>query len=155
MIVISPGSVMRGDLVTSAGIRLDGRFDGRLVCSRLEISSDGYLNGTVSALELIVAGQIVGQVEARAVHLEDGAFIEGDIRYASIVLEAGATMTGKAIRLDAGFVPAALRELQTELNAADAQLDHMEHQAREEMAKRAAAEYPAYEKAKRTLVALR
>lgn len=155
MITISAGTVMRGNLVTSGSVILDGRFDGRIICAKLEISRDGYVNGTVSAREVIVAGQIVGRVEARSVALMDGAFVEGDIRYASISLESGATMTGKAIRAEANYSPPDLLALEADMDVVTAQLDQMEDAARHAMAERATAEYPAYENVRRTLVAVR
>lgn len=155
MITVSVGTFMRGDLVTASTVQLDGRFDGRLVCSRLEISSDGYLNGDISAREVVIAGQVVGSVEARSVTLEDGAFVEGDVRYVSILLESGATMTGRAVRADPGFTPPELLALESELNIVSVELDEMERSAREDMAARAKAEYPAYERIRRTLVAAR
>lgn len=155
MITVSAGTAMRGNLVTAGSVVLDGRFDGRLICSRLEVSSDGYVNGYVSAREIIIAGQIVGRVEARSVTLMDGAFVEGDIRYASIVLEAGATMTGKAVRAEADFSPPDLLALEADLNIVSDQLDEMERVARDAMAERAQVDYPQYERARKTLVAVR
>jgi cytoskeletal protein CcmA (bactofilin family) len=148
MITISVGTVMRGKLIASGTVQLEGRFEGHLVCDRIEVGSDGYVNGRVSARELVVAGQIVGHVEARAVILEDGAFIEGDIRYGSLTLDQGASMTGKAIRLEPSFTPEDLRLLESDLSAVDAQLDKMENDARLAMAQRAEAAYPAYERAR-------
>lgn len=155
MITISVGTVTRGNLVTSGSVRLDGRFDGRLICSRLEVTSDGYVNGYVSAREVVISGQVVGRLEARSVTLTDGAFVEGDVRYASIALDGGATMTGKAVRAEADFTPPDLLALEADLDIVAAQLDEMERTAREGMAERATAEYPQYEKARRTLVAVR
>jgi cytoskeletal protein CcmA (bactofilin family) len=155
MITVSTGTVMRGKLVASGAVRLDGRFEGHIVCARLEIGSDGYVNGRVSARELVVAGQIVGHVEATSVALEDGAFIEGDIRYAKLMLDHGATMTGKAIRLDPSFTPDDLALLEADLSAVDAQLDQMEDQARRTMVERAEAAYPVYEQARRKLAPAR
>jgi cytoskeletal protein CcmA (bactofilin family) len=155
MITVSAGTIMRGNLVTSGAIRLDGRFDGRIICGKLEITRDGYVNGSIAAREVIVSGQVVGRVEARSVVLTDGAFVEGDIRYASIALESGATMTGKAIRADANYSPPDLLSLEADMDVVTAQLDQMEETARHEMAARAEAEYPAYERVRRSLVAVR
>jgi cytoskeletal protein CcmA (bactofilin family) len=155
MITVSAGTIMRGNLVTSGAIRLDGRFDGRIICGKLEITRDGYVNGTIAAREVIVSGQVVGRIEARSVTLTDGAFVEGDIRYASIALESGATMTGKAIRADANYSPPDLLALEADMDVVTAQLDQMEETARHEMAAKAEAEYPAYERVRRSLVAVR
>lgn len=155
MITVLAGTVMRGNLVTSGSVRLDGRFDGRIICAKLEITRDGYVNGTIAAREVVVAGQIVGHVEARSVALMDGAFVEGDVRYASISLESGATMTGKAIRAEADYAPADLLALEADMNVVTAQLDQMEDAALNAMAERATADYPMYEKARKSLVAVR
>lgn len=155
MITVATGTVMRGKLVASGTVRLNGRFDGHLVCARLEIGSDGYVHGRVSARELVVAGQVVGNVEATSVTLEDGAFIEGDVRYAKLALDHGATMTGKAIRLEPTFTPDDLALLEADLSAADAQLDHMEDQARRAVAAQAEVDYPEYERVRRKLMPAR
>lgn len=153
MITVSAGTVIRGDLVTTAHVKLAGHIEGRIVCSRLDILSDGYVNGSVAARSLTVAGQVVGKITARSVTLEDGAFVEGDVHYVSIVLEHGATLTGETLRLEAGFTPAELAALDADLQAVDAQLDELEQQSRQSRAERAAAEYPEYEQARRMLAA--
>lgn len=155
MITVSAGTVIRGDLITTAHVELAGQVDGRIVCSRLDILSDGYVNGSIAARALTVAGQVVGQIEARSVTLEDGAFVEGDVHYVSIVLEHGATLTGETLRLEAGFTPPELAALEADLKAADAQLDDLEQQSRQQLAERAAEAYPAYEEARRVLSASR
>lgn len=155
MITVATGTILRGELVATGTMRIDGRVEGRIVCSRLEVGVDGYVHGNVAARELLVAGQIVGHISAAAVTLEDGAFIEGEIYYASLALASGATMTGKAVRAGADYVPPELAELEGEIFANDAVLDTMENEARNEMARQAQAAYPEYEKFRSGLVALR
>lgn len=155
MITVATGSILRGDMVATGTMVVDGRIEGRVVCSRLEIGSNGSIQGDVAARELIVAGQIVGQVHAASVTLNDGAFIEGEIHYASLALASGATMTGKAVRAGAGYVPVELSELEGEVSANDAVLDEMEAETRRDIAQRAQDDYPRYQQLRDRLVASR
>ena len=98
MLVVDARSVVRGKLKAAGTMRLDCWLEGDVTCSRLEIGRDGYILGTVTARELIVEGQIVGNVEASVVHLMEGAFVEGDIRHSVISIHSGATLLGRAVR---------------------------------------------------------
>ena len=98
MIVVEPGTLMRGDLVAAGAVRLDGWLEGQIICSRLEIGRDGYILGNVTTKELLVGGQIVGTVVAEAVYLVEGAFVEGDVHHLTLSINRAAVLIGSAIR---------------------------------------------------------
>jgi cytoskeletal protein CcmA (bactofilin family) len=116
MLVVDTRGVVRGKLKAAGTMCLDCWLEGDVTCSRLEIGRDGYILGTVTARELIVEGQIVGNVEASVVHLMEGAFVEGDIRHSVISIHAGATLLGRAVRTR-GFAPTELVELEVKAAA--------------------------------------
>ena len=104
MLVVDSNSVVRGKLKAAGTMRIDCWLEGDIVCSRLEIGRDGYILGNVTARELFVEGQIVGQVRASVVHLMEGAFVEGDVQHSVISIHPTASLLGKAVRTQ-GFDP--------------------------------------------------
>jgi cytoskeletal protein CcmA (bactofilin family) len=104
MLVVDTHSVVRGKLKAAGTMRIDCWLEGDLVCSRLEIGRDGYILGNVTARELFVEGQIVGQIRASVVHLMEGAFVEGDIQHSVISIHPSASLLGKAVRTQ-GYAP--------------------------------------------------
>jgi len=117
MIVVDPDTLMRGDLVAAGRVMFDGWIEGQIICSRLEVGSDGYVLGNVAAKELFVAGQIVGTIVAEAVHLLKGAFVEGDVHHLTLSLDPTATLTGRAIRGRDLQMPPALLALEAKARA--------------------------------------
>jgi|CXWL01.1.fsa_nt_gi cytoskeletal protein CcmA (bactofilin family) len=111
MLLVETESVIRGKLKAAGKMRLDCWLEGEIVCSRLEIGPGGYVLGNVTARELFVEGQIVGQIEASVVHLMEGAFVEGDIHHSVISIHPTATLLGKAVRTQ-GFSPSELVALE-------------------------------------------
>jgi cytoskeletal protein CcmA (bactofilin family) len=117
MLHIDTTSTMRGNLTAAGRIELNTWFEGNIICSRLDIGRDGYVNGNVTARELYVEGQIVGMVHAGIVHLMDGAFVEGDVHHHMIALHPNATLVGEALRKTRIPFPQELLALEAHANA--------------------------------------
>ena len=98
MLIIEADMIVQGQLTIVGTVRLEGRFDGTLVCSRLEIGTDGYLLGHVVTGELVVAGQIVGEVAARQIDLTATAIVEGELRHEQMRMDEAATLVGESRR---------------------------------------------------------
>jgi cytoskeletal protein CcmA (bactofilin family) len=139
MIVVEPGTLMRGDLVAAGEVRLDGWLEGQIICSRLEIGIDGYILGNVAAKELFVAGQIVGTVVAEAAHLMEGAFVEGDVHHLTLSVDPAATLIGSAIRGRGVQMPPVLLALEAKASANRANGDRVGQQASQARGARAGA----------------
>jgi cytoskeletal protein CcmA (bactofilin family) len=98
MLIIEADMVVQGQLTIVGTVRLDGRYEGTIVCSRLEIGPDGYLLGDAVADELMVAGQIVGSVRARRVHLAATAIVEGELNHTELQMDEAAALVGESRR---------------------------------------------------------
>ena len=98
MLIIEADMVTQGQLTIVGTVQLEGRFEGTLVCSRLEIGTDGYLLGNAVTGELVVAGQMVGTVCARHVHLLDTAIVEGELKHEQLRMDEAATLVGESRR---------------------------------------------------------
>ncbi len=117
MLVIESYARMRGQLLAAGRIRLDGWFQGELICSELVVGPDGYLLGQATARTLRVSGQIVGRATVGDAHLNGGAFFEGELYHTSLRKSVDATLVGDAISTRGALkLPADLLTLEQKAN---------------------------------------
>jgi cytoskeletal protein CcmA (bactofilin family) len=116
MLTLNSEVAVKGRLVVAGPVVLDLWFEGDIVCSKLEVRANGYLQGSASAHEVIVYGQIVGPVHASQVTLKGGCFMEGDIHYTKLLMDQGATFMGRSSRFPAIQMPAELLQLEAKQN---------------------------------------
>lgn len=118
MMTLDADMAAQGRLVVLGAVRLEGRFEGTIVCSKLEIGPDGYLFGNAITQELLVAGQLVGTVRAQRVYLTGSAILEGELSYETLRMDETATLVGESRRqgsleMPAEYVAMATRARQT------------------------------------------
>ena len=99
--LIGAGTSVRGDMVFSGGLRIDGTVHGAVHCvdgekgGILVISETGLVEGEVRASHLVVAGRIKGPVTAtELVELQPKARVNGDVRYRALEMHHGAIVEG-------------------------------------------------------------
>jgi cytoskeletal protein CcmA (bactofilin family) len=101
--LIGAGTTVTGDLSFSGGLHLDGRILGDVSGStaepsKLTVSPEGVIEGSVSVDELVLRGTVRGDVEARArVELGPTAQVDGDVSYQVLQMAAGARVNGRLI----------------------------------------------------------
>jgi cytoskeletal protein CcmA (bactofilin family) len=102
--VIGVGSSVRGTLMISGTLRIDGEFEGDVLsCERLEIGEHGVMRSDVEIREAVVRGRVVGSLRALGViELKTGARMEGDVAAFSVVMEPGVHFTGRCTMLESG-----------------------------------------------------
>jgi len=102
--VIGVGSSVRGTLMVSGTLRIDGEFEGDVLsCERLEIGEHGVMRSDVEVREAMVRGRVVGSLRALGViELKTGARMEGDVAAFSVVMEPGVHFTGRCTMLESG-----------------------------------------------------
>jgi cytoskeletal protein CcmA (bactofilin family) len=85
-----------GEVSSDEELYLDGDLDGKLnLRNRLTIGPNSKVNANIKAQEIIVFGNVKGNVESESrVSLRTGASIVGDIKTAGIVIEDGAYFKG-------------------------------------------------------------
>jgi cytoskeletal protein CcmA (bactofilin family) len=104
--IIGPQVVVEGHLRANEGLRVDGKVVGDISADAdqpitVVIGPNGQVVGNISAHFVVVAGRVVGNIHARErVELHTRSRIEGDIRYASIAMEHGATVLGLLLHAD-------------------------------------------------------
>jgi cytoskeletal protein CcmA (bactofilin family) len=95
--VIGPGVTFKGDLSGTEDLLLEGKFEGmiQLTGSALTVGATGRIRADVVAREVIVYGEVIGNVSARdRIEIKREGSIVGDLNTQRIVIEDGANFRG-------------------------------------------------------------
>jgi cytoskeletal protein CcmA (bactofilin family) len=120
MLTIEHDTVVKGHIATVGTVVLNGRLEGNICCTRLEISESGYLLGKVTADHVIISGQVIGEVRGMVVEVMRNAIVEADVYHAQLSLDEDAVMSGVSMRIDRLDVPAAMQDVQAVIDAEEA-----------------------------------
>ena len=103
--VIGVGSSLRGTLMVSGALRIDGEFEGDILnCERLEVGEHGIMRADVEVREALIRGRVDGNVRALGViEMKAGARVQGDVAAMSVVMEPGAFFVGRCTMLESGI----------------------------------------------------
>jgi len=99
--LIGEGTIIRGELRFSEGLRIDGEIVGDVTAvgdqpSILVISEKARVTGKVKAGHVIINGSIMGPVHSdELLELQPKASIIGDVRYEVLEMHQGATIDGE------------------------------------------------------------
>lgn len=87
---------IRGELDTDGTVRVEGRVEGPSHrAGTLIVGAGGVVVGNVEAKDVVIAGQVQGNVLASGrVEIEPGASVIGDVRAGTLALREGATVHG-------------------------------------------------------------
>ena len=102
--IIGVSSSVRGTLMVTGTLRIDGEFDGDILnCERLEIGEHGVMHADVEVREALILGKVVGNIRALGgIEMKSGARVEGDVAALTVSMEPGVYFTGRCTMLDAG-----------------------------------------------------
>ena len=98
--IIGSSLVIKGDLVVSKGIRIDGKLIGNIFqeenqTATVAISESAEIIGDVHAQHVIVSGKLKGNIYAvERVELLNKSQVDGNIQYGSIGIAVGAKIHG-------------------------------------------------------------
>lgn len=99
--LIGEGTVLRGDLSFSEGLRIDGELHGNVNCadagpSIVVISDKATVHGMVKAAHVIINGEVRGPIECSGLlELQPRARVFGDVRYQILEMHPGAMIDGE------------------------------------------------------------
>ena len=103
--LIGKGVRVEGDIDFIGGMHLDGAIAGNVRSnaapgSTLSVSETGSIEGSVEVPNVILQGQVRGDIHAaERVVLGATARVEGDVYYGVIEMTLGAQIMGKLVRL--------------------------------------------------------
>src|SRR3982751_3265854 len=94
--IIGPDASFKGELTFEKGVRLMGKFEGRITSAgRLYIAKEARMQADAESGAIVVEGEVKGNLTANdRVELKPTARIEGDLRASKLVVEEGAIFTG-------------------------------------------------------------
>ena len=94
--LIAADITIEGKIEGSGHVRIAGRFKGDVnVQGNLRIETGAKLNGGVKAKQVVVAGELEGNIDsASKVELLDSAVLVGDVKTGSLIVNAGSKIRG-------------------------------------------------------------
>ncbi len=94
--ILGPDASFKGELTFEKGLRLQGKFEGKITTSgRLHVSKEAKMQADVEAGSIIVEGEVHGNLSASdRVELKQSARYEGDLTASKLVVDEGAVFRG-------------------------------------------------------------
>jgi cytoskeletal protein CcmA (bactofilin family) len=94
--IIGPDASFKGELTFEKGLRLMGKFEGRIASAgRLHIAKESRMQGDVESGAITVEGEVKGNLTANdRIELKQTARLEGDLRATKLTVEEGAVFSG-------------------------------------------------------------
>ena len=96
--VIGSDVTIKGDIVASADLHVDGRIEGDIACASIVQGESSVIVGTVTTESARLAGTVSGSISARELTVLRTARIEGDVQYDALTIEQGAEVEGHFAR---------------------------------------------------------
>ncbi len=90
---IEKNTKIKGEIVSQADFRIDGKLDGNLKTSgKVVIGKDGYIHGKVECVNADIEGSFNGELlVSELLSLKASAVIEGTVSVKKLAVEPGAT----------------------------------------------------------------
>ena len=94
--ILGPDATFKGELTFEKGMRLHGRFEGKLSTpGRIHIAKEAKMQADVDAGAITVEGEVKGNLQAgERIELKQSARYEGDLRASKLVVDEGAVFNG-------------------------------------------------------------
>lgn len=98
--LIGEGTVIRGHVTYTEGLRVDGEVHGDVTGSGegsiLVISDKAKVHGSVKGAHVIISGEVLGPLEStQLLELHAKAKVVGDVRYELLEMHPGAIIDGE------------------------------------------------------------
>lgn len=95
--IIAKGVVIEGHVKSSGILRVDGTIEGEVhTTGDLVVGEGGHVKARVSATNLVIAGQVHGDVEISGkLHILPGGALHGNATIGLLVVEEGAVFKGE------------------------------------------------------------
>src|SRR5579863_10275186 len=94
--VLGPDATFKGELTFDKGMRLHGRFEGKINSpGRLHVAKEAKMGADVDAGSIVVEGEVEGNLSASdRIELKASARYKGDLTASKLVVEEGAAFVG-------------------------------------------------------------
>ena len=94
--LIGRGSTFDGHLISTDGIRVDGKVMGRVDCDGcVVVGKEGIVEADINSADVVINGEVTGNVRAeRKIEITEGGKVSGDITSPSVVMAEGVIFQG-------------------------------------------------------------
>jgi cytoskeletal protein CcmA (bactofilin family) len=94
---ISKDVTIKGELTTEGIVRIDGNFEGTITADGLIIGKTGEIKGDVAAREIMVDGNVEGNINAKEIiEIKPDGKGQGDIQTFKLIISEGAFFIGRS-----------------------------------------------------------
>ncbi|MDO5685949.1 MAG: polymer-forming cytoskeletal protein [Neisseria sp.] len=93
--IIGEQCAIHGDLSSPQSVKIDGKIEGNVIAKGCVIIGEkAVIKGDIESQELVMYGQLNGNIRAKTVQLKNSAKILGSIATESLQIEPGAVYQG-------------------------------------------------------------
>jgi cytoskeletal protein CcmA (bactofilin family) len=96
--LLSSDLTIKGNVVTSGDIQIEGTIEGDVRAHLLTVGESATIKGEIAADDVIVNGTVIGRLRGLKVRLTASARVDGDIVHKTIAVESGAQFEGTVQR---------------------------------------------------------
>jgi cytoskeletal protein CcmA (bactofilin family) len=95
--LIGAGTTIKGDIVSSGDVRIDGTLVGNIRCTaKVLIGQDGVVEGDIEGQQADILGKVSGKIHVtELLNLRGVAIIRGNIRAGKLQIEPTVTFNGQ------------------------------------------------------------
>jgi cytoskeletal protein CcmA (bactofilin family) len=93
--IIGRGSQCEGEIVVNGGLKIDGRFKGKIKADSVFVGKEAVIEATVETNVAVVGGKILGDVVAReSLELQAKSELVGNVRTKNLIVGESAVLDG-------------------------------------------------------------
>jgi cytoskeletal protein CcmA (bactofilin family) len=95
--LIGAGTTIKGDIVSSGDVRIDGTLIGNISSNaKILIGQDGVVQGDIEGQQADILGKVTGKIQIRELlNLRGDAMIRGNIQAGKLQVEPTVTFNGQ------------------------------------------------------------
>lgn len=95
--VISEGFSLSGDIISEGILHVEGRTNGTIKASSINVGPRGYVEGVVACASLHIKGGFVGTAVCGELVIAASAVVKGNITYQVLTIGRGASIEGELV----------------------------------------------------------
>ncbi|QWD64667.1 polymer-forming cytoskeletal protein [Polynucleobacter sp. MWH-UH2A] len=96
--IISEGFTFEGTITSDGVLNIAGTVRGKITAKSVLIDSSGQVDGELNSEQLVIKGQLKGDVNCEDLNVGPLAYVDGNISYKYIHIQRGGKVAGKFIK---------------------------------------------------------
>ena len=96
--IISEGFVFEGTITSAGVLNISGTVRGKITAKSILVDASGEVDGELNSEQLVIKGQVKGDVICEDLNVGPLAHVDGNISYKFIHIQRGGKVAGKFIK---------------------------------------------------------